>query len=122
MSTRKKMTKKVDEKVENKVDTKKKEEENVLEEKTDPPIIVEEKKKVVRKKTQVQPPPVSIPVSVSVAMNDEPVSSNGVKKKQLLPVSRSTHKSKLPPFVPSPFYKSKEDTFTEFLNLIMKRK
>jgi hypothetical protein len=116
MSTRKKTTKKVENKVENKVeekvDTKKKEEENVL----------EEKKKVVRKKTEVQPPPVSIPVSVSVAMNDEPVSSNVVKKKQLLPVSRSTHKSKLPPFVPSPFYKSKEDTFTEFLNLIMKRK
>lgn len=124
MSTRKKATKKVESKVENKVEEKeeKKEykiEENVLEEKTDPPI-VEEKKKVVRKKTQVQPPPIPLPASASVAMNADLVPINNVKKKQMLPVARSTHKSKFPPFVPSTC-KSNEEKFTEFINLIMKR-
>ena len=127
MSTRKKTTKKmqeiVEEKKEEKVQDKKKEkiEENVLEEKTDPPI-VEEKKKVVRKKTQVQPPPIPLPVSASVAMNVESVPINNVKKKRMLPVSRSTHNYKFPPFVPSPSFTSNEDKFTEFINLIMKRK
>lgn len=122
MSTRKKTTKKVESKVEEKEDkiqeNKNKIEENVLEEKTDPPI-VEEKKKVVRKKTQVQPPP--IPLPASVAINTDLVPINNVKKKQMLPVSRSTYKSKFPPFVPSTC-KSNEEKFTEFINLIMKRK